>query len=323
MRLEVLIQFGYTSDFIQHRLIMNRMFYLNKPILLITFALLAIFILHACNKPKGYRTESGLIFYVYGDQSKDSTAKVGEVIKFNYKKYVNDSLVESTYPGIPQYEQVMPGLFYPYEAGEIYPYFRKGDSIVLYQEADSLLKRRLFYPVPSYVSSGDEVVTHFKVLDIFSSDSLAGVDMNEEYPRAMARNRKSGASRLKRYLDKRHIDAELTPDTVYIETIKEGQGVQVEPGDMITFRFTAKTITGSVFGTNTGEDDVPMDYEVMSGFMPKGIDETLPRLQVGDHVRMYVPAMKAFGASPPPGLEKGFQDIIFEVEILSKKSVEN
>lgn len=301
---------------------MNRIFKLNNILLFILPLTFYSMILSSCNKPKGYRTESGLIFYVYGQNAKDSTADIGEVVKFNYKKYVDDSLVENSFSGIPQYEQVMPGLFYPYEAGEIYPYFHKGDSIVLIQEADSLLKRRLFYPVPSYVSSGDKIVTHFKVLDIFANDSLANADMNEEYPKAMARNRKGGASRLQSYLDNHHINAELSTDTVYIETVNEGEGAQVDPGDMITIRFIAKTINGDIFGSNTGKDDAPMDYEVMSGFMPKGIDESLPRLQVGDHVRLYIPAMKAFGASPPPGLEKGFQDIIFDVEILSKKTNE-
>lgn len=272
---------------------------------------------------KGYKTESGLIFYVYGKHSEDSTARVGSVVKLNIKKYVNDSLVENTYYGIPQYEQVMPGLFYPYEAGEIYPFFHKGDSIVLIQEADTLLKRRLFYPVPSYVSEGDKIVTHIKVLDIFANDSIANADMNEEYPRAIERNRKSGAARVRNYLDEHGIKAELTPDTVFIEKIREGDGPLINPGDIITIRFTAQTISGTVFGTNTREDDVPMDYEVMSGFMPSGIDESLIRLKVGDHARFYIPAMKGFGASPPPSLEKGFQDLIFEVEILKSRDAES
>jgi len=96
---------------------------------LITIGLLLVY---SCgHKGKGYKTESGLIFYVYGEHKEDSTARIGNVLKMNVKKYVNDSLVENTYHGIPQYEQVMPGLFYPYEAGEIYPFLHKGDSIVL------------------------------------------------------------------------------------------------------------------------------------------------------------------------------------------------
>src|SRR5680860_1800331 len=268
-------------------LIMKRLLRFNFTLLLfIPITLGFVMLLNGCNKPKGYKTESGLIFYVYGNQNKDSTAGVGNVVKLNIKKYVNDSLVENTYQGLPKYEQVMPGLFYPYEAGEIYPLFHKGDSIKLIQEADSLLKRRLFYPVPSYVSKGDKIVTHFKVLDIFPNDSIANADMNAEYPKAIKRNRKNGAARIRAYLDKHGIEAELTPDTVYIETIKEGNGPQIDPGDMVTIRFTAKTISGSVFGSNTGKDDIPMEYEVMSGFMPSGIDESLTKLQVGDRARL-------------------------------------
>ena len=276
----------------------------------------------SCNKPKGYKTESGLIFYVYGESSSDSTAKVGGVLKLNIKKYVNDSLVETTYDGLPKYEQVMPGLFYPYEAGEIYSFFHKGDSVVLIQQADSLLKRRLFYQVPSYVSEGDEIVTHFKVLDIFANDSVANVDMNMEYPKAISRNRLRGPARVQNWLDENDIDARLSPDSVFIEMVHEGDGAQIDLGDMISIRFTAKTISGDVFGTNRGEGDVPMDYDVGSEYMPRGIDESLVRLQVGDHARFYLPAMKAFGPSPPPGMDNGFQDMIFDVEILGKSENE-
>lgn len=279
---------------------------------------LGLLILFGCNKTQGYKTQSGLIFYVYDQNSEDSTAQVGNVLKLNVKKYVNDSLVENTYDGLPKYEQVMPGMFYPYEPGEIYPYFHKGDSIVLIQDADSMMNRRMFYQVPSYVSTGDKIVTHFKVLDVFLNDSTANADMNDEYPKAILRNRLSGASRLKDYLDKQSITAELTPDTVYIEEIEVGAGPLIEPGDMITIRFVAKTLSGIVFGDNTDEESVPMDYEVMSGTMPIGIEESLLRSHVGDHSRFYLPAMKAFGASPPPGGDKGFQDMIFEVEILRK-----
>ena len=275
-----------------------------------------------CDRSKGYKTESGLIFYVYDQNSADSTVKVGEVLKLHVKKFVNDSLVENTYHSVPEYEQVMPGLFYPYEAGEIFPYFHKGDSVVLIQDADTLLGRRLFYQVPSYVSKGDKIVTHFKVLDVFPDDSTASVDLNAEYPKAIERNRINGAARVRQYLDENNISAELSPDTVFIERIKQGDGAKINEGDMITIRFKAQTFSGHVFADNTDAESVPVDYEVMTGVMPIGIEESLLRSRVGDHSRFYIPAMKAFGASPPPGGEKGFQDMIFDVQILSKKNQE-
>lgn len=286
---------------------------------IIAAVVVGCFALTSCDKSKGYRTQSGLIFYVYDQNSEDSTAKIGNVLKLHVKKYVNDSLVENTYHGLPKYEQVMPGLFYPYEEGEIYPFLHNGDSVVLIQDADTLLGRRLFYQVPSYVSKGDKIVTHFKVLDVFPNDSTASVDMNNEYPRAITRNRNSGAARVKAYLDQHRITARLSPDTVYIEEIKVGDGDPVQPGDMITIRFVAKSMSGRVIGSNTDAESDPMDYEVLSGTMPIGIEESLLRSHVGDHSRFYLPAMKAFGSRPMPGGEKGFEDMIFEVEILQKK----
>jgi len=280
------------------------------------FILLVSFVLVGCNESKGYRTQSGLIFYVFDQNSEDSTVQIGHVLKLNIQKFVNDSLVESTYDGVPEYEKVMPGVFSPYEAGEIFQFLHKGDSVVMIQEADSLLTRRLFIQVPSYVSKGDIITTHLKILDVFTNDSLANMDMNNEYPLAIERNRLNGAARMKQYLDEHGIDAELTPDTVFIETIEEGDGEPVQAGDVINIRFRAETLSGRIFGDNTDSESAPMHYEVMTGVMPIGIEESLLRCRVGDHVRFYLPAMKAFGASPPPGGEKGFQDMIFEVKIL-------
>src|SRR5690625_6066865 len=50
-----------------------------------------------CQNGKGYKTKSGLIFYVYGDKNRDSSLAIGSVLKMNVKKYVNDSLVKNTY----------------------------------------------------------------------------------------------------------------------------------------------------------------------------------------------------------------------------------
>src|SRR5690606_14852271 len=124
---------------------------------IIAAVVVGCFALTSCDKSKGYRTQSGLIFYVYDQNSEDSTAKIGNVLKLHVKKYVNDSLVENTYHGLPKYEQVMPGLFYPYEEGEIYPFLHNGDSVVLIQAAGTLLRRRWSYWLASSVSKGDKI----------------------------------------------------------------------------------------------------------------------------------------------------------------------
>lgn len=297
-----------------------------KSIRWVQLAIMALILgsmITGCQKRKGYKTKSGLIFYVYGQHEQDSVLPTGSYLKLNVKKYVNDSLVKNTYSGFPQYEQVMPGAFYPYEAAEIYPFFHKGDSIVLIQDADSLLRRSLFMSVPRYIKSGDKIVTHFKVLDVFSSDSLVRLDQEKAYPAAIAHNRKTGGSRLGKWLKQKGIIAELTPDTIYIEMLEEGSGPEIEPNDVVSIRFTAKTLSGMILGSNRDTAQAPAQYQLMTGYMPVGVDEGIARLSVGDQARLFIPAMKSFGAAPPPGMEEGFQDMIFEVDILDKSNPQN
>jgi len=277
-----------------------------------------------CQNGKGYKTKSGLIFYVYGDKNRDSSLAIGSVLKMNVKKYVNDSLVKNTYQRFPEYEKVMPGSFYPYEEAEIFPYFKKGDSIVLIQDADSLLRRSLFYSVPSYVKAGDKIVTHFKVLDVLENDSLARLDQEKTFPLVLQDNRNNASTRIEAYLKKNKIKAEATADTVFIERLKDGDEEQVALEDILLVRFRATTFQGGFIGGNMDQDeDEPMEYPVGVGFMPVGVDEGMMHLNIGDHARLYIPAQKAFGAGPPPGMEEGLQDMIFEVEILEKKKVES
>jgi len=272
-----------------------------------------------CNKPKGYKTESGLIFYVYNQNPPDSTVGIGSVLKLHYKKFVNDSLVENTYQALPKYEQVMSGMFYPYEAGEIYPFLHEGDSVILLQDADTLLGRRLFYQVPSYLSPGDKIVTHMKVVDVFPNDSTAHVDLNAEYPRAIERNRRNGKAKIQDYLKRHDISAEYTSDTIFIQRLEEGTGPEIQSGDVITLRFKIETFSGDVIGDNFGEDTDPIEYAANTGMMPVGVEQSLLLSKVGDHSRFYIPAMKGFGPSPPPGVENGFQDLIFGVKVIDKK----
>src|SRR5690606_23719796 len=133
----------------------------------------------------------------------------------------------------------------------------------------------MFVQIPSYISKGDVITTHLKVIDVFKSDSLANVDMRIEYPQAVARNRATGATRLQEYIDRKEIKAELTSDTVFIETIQQGNGDMIKAGDHITIRFKAETLSGRIIGDNTGADTEPMEYEVMTGALPIGIEESL------------------------------------------------
>lgn len=280
-----------------------------------------IFSFFACDKAKGYKTKSGLILYTYSDFDADSLTKAGSILKLRYTKKVNDSIVEDNRYSMPAYETVMPPFAYPHEAGEVYAMFHKGDSIVLIQSADSLLKKALFYSIPDYIKKGDIITTNYKVLDVFPNDSIAKIDQNQEFENVMTLNRKTGPSRISNYLKTHNIDATMSPDTIFIETIQTGTGVKIDSNDMISLKFKASTFGGDSIIDNLDTASTVTEYLVGSGRMLQGVDEGLMTLKKGAHARLYVPAMKAFGASAPPGSDKGFQDLIFEVIIMDDDSL--
>lgn len=280
-----------------------------------------IFSFFACNKAKGYKTKSGLILYTYSDFDADSLTKAGSILKLRYTKKVNDSIVEDNRYSMPSYETVMPPFAYPHEAGEVYSMFHKGDSIILIQSADSLLKKALFYSIPDYIKKGDVITTNYKVLDVFPNDSIAKIDQNIEFKKVLALNRKTGPSRISNYLQSNNIEATMSPDTIFIETIKVGTGEDIKSNDLIHLRFKASTFGGETIIDNLDNSNEASEYLVGSGGMLQGVDEGLVALKKGSHARLYVPAMKGFGESAPPGSDKGFQDLIFEVMIMDNDSL--
>ncbi|WP_236976136.1 FKBP-type peptidyl-prolyl cis-trans isomerase [Membranihabitans maritimus] len=277
---------------------------------------LLFFFVSSCNKTKGYKTKSGLILYIHPGHSDDTTkTRAGSILKMHYKKFVNDSLVESTFSGMPRYENVLPGFAYPHEPEEVFSMFQKGDSATVIQEADSLLKKQLFYSVPQYVEAGDKIITHYKILDVLGNDSLARLDQEKEFENVKIHNKKNGPARIRKYLKDRNIQAKMTPDSVFIQVIKEGNGVQVDSGQLISLRFKATTFSGEQLGSNMDEESDPMKYKVKTGYMIDGVDDGLCALSEGSSAILYIPAMKGFGSNSPPGITKGFQDLIFEVKI--------
>lgn len=270
-----------------------------------------------CNKPKGYKTKSGLILYVFSDHHPDSTTAAGSILKLRYTKTINDSIVETNRYSMPSYETVLPPFAYPHEPGEVYSMFRPGDSIILVQSADSLLKKSFYYSVPDYVKKGQEIKTYYKVLDVFANDSLAIADQEKEFRKVIAYNRDTGPDRLKTYLKEKGIQAEMTSDSLFIETLKKGTGEKIDSSDQVSVRFILKTLSGEKIAENVDTADSPTLYLVGSGNMLPGIDQGLCHLKKGDHARIYLPAMKGFGVSAPPGSEKGFQDLVFEVNVLT------
>lgn len=119
-------------------------------------------------------------------------------------------------------------------------------------------------------------------------------------------------------------------DIQIVETIEEGTGPKVEPGDTAYILYRGTQMIKNAAGTeesmqfDTNWDDVtnqvPMVVQVVGegerGGMIEGFDQAINRLNVGDHVKVAIPWEKGYGANGSPPKIPPYQDLTFEIKVL-------
>src|ERR1700733_10245445 len=142
--------------------------------LLVSLALLGAV---SCTNSEFKKTKSGLLYKIYSD-GKGEPAKKGQFLKVNVIQKLRDSLLYSSYGGVPVYIPVdSPRPVY--SPTEIFTMLRKGDSAVAILLADSLV-RKSGGQMPPYVKRKDKFTITFKVLDIFATQDQMLADRKLE-----------------------------------------------------------------------------------------------------------------------------------------------
>ena len=101
-----------------------------------------------------------------------------------------------------------------------------------------------------------------------------------------------------------------------IEDRVPGTGDEVKPGDTVTCHYTgAVAKTGSVFQSS---HDFGRSISFPLNGVIAGWTEGVPGMKVGGTRRLYIPAAKAYGATPPPGSGiPANADLVFDIELIS------
>ncbi len=114
-------------------------------------AFVACIFFAGCLQDKYYRTPTGLLYKIV-DSTGDSLARMGSTAKVNYIQKAGDTIIESTYEKMPLYYNVMPGFGNRYNPLEVFDYgVRAGDSVIVVQRVDSMLKKHIFEKLPPFL----------------------------------------------------------------------------------------------------------------------------------------------------------------------------
>ena len=114
-------------------------------------------------------------------------------------------------------------------------------------------------------------------------------------------------------------ETKTTDGGVKYETLKEGTGPELKPGQKAEMHYVGKLEDGSVFDSSrTKTPPTPFVVTISSGQVIKGWDEAIPGMKVGEMRKLTIPPAMAYGklgkGKIPPNAT-----LIFEVELLGIK----
>jgi FKBP-type peptidyl-prolyl cis-trans isomerase FkpA len=266
-----------------------------------------------CNSVEFKKTKGGMPYKLWESKS-GKKVENGKFIKVHVTQKMNDSLMFTTYTGLPAYFQVS-AADAKYDITEILPQLKEGDSVMAIQLMDTFIKRDPSILQRTKFKKGDKVTTTFRILKVF--------DRAEDYMQDEEKEKKALAVKeeeaVKNYLKKNNIDAIRTPNGAYVQIISQGTGADVDSGKYVRVMYTGKTFEGKTFDSNTdttfGHTE-PLGFVVGQRQMIAGFDEGVQLLKVGAKAKIYMPSMLGYGPQPPSPDIKPYEHLVFDVEVL-------
>ena len=287
--------------------------------------LAALGVLSSCGGNMGYKkTKSGILYKIIGNGNAPQV-KEGNIVKVNFQVKLgsNDSVLNTSYGKMAVFAPIQPPN--PMQGGdyspaEIFPMLHDGDSAVVVQLVDSMLKKNPMQQLPPFIKKGDKIVFTFKVLHVYPNDSAANPDrqadmakerirQDAEHAVEIAKKKKEAEEDLKtqvpelaKWLADKKITAQKAGRGTFVEVKDPGTGVQADSGMYATVRYTGKTLAdGKVFQSNMDAQQQAFTFVVGTGAAIPGWDDGMKLFKKGGKGTLYIPGALAYGKTPPPG----------------------
>lgn len=294
----------------------------------------------SCNNNMGYKkTKSGLLYkIVIAGNGPD--IKQDNILKIEYTQRLNDSLLGTSYGRMPAYAKIRDGVENSYNPEEIFKLLHKGDSVMVVQLVDSLIKKFPSGQMPPFMKKGDKLMLGLKVVEVFTSDSLAKADsdkymaieqarqmeemkkMQEQAEKDMQTDLVTQTKEMEAWLAGKNIKTQKTGLGSYVVIKEPGTGMEATEGKYVSIKYSGKKLSdgiefdGNMDGSK-GLLPVVIGLRQGPGAVIRGLDEGLRLFKKGGKGTVYIPGALAYGRNPNPGSPfKSNEALIFDVEVV-------
>ncbi len=276
----------------------------------------------ACKNTDFKKTKEGFPYKVYSD-GKGEKIMPGYVVRYHMTNKLEDSLMGTSYGNPAQWISIP-------KTGDENPMTkllleaRKGDSILVIQPVDSIMKKDPRAAQDSFLmaNKGKQFKAIIKVVEVYKDEAAAQAIFEKEATDnfykdpANSRQKTTDEAEISAYLKNANIATTRTPWGVYVQTIKPGNGQKAKMGEFMMLRYTGKDLSGKVFDTNNKPGGQLMPMQVGAGGMIQGFQDGVKTLSKGEKAIIYIPSVIAYGAQGSPPLIQPNQNILFEVEVV-------
>lgn len=281
-------------------------------------------LLASCTQPfkKG---QKGLEYKIISDGN-GNKIKNGEFFEIQFKQtYKSADLDTVLYNSADKANQIAPmdSASIPPEYLKIFSQIKKGDSIVIKQLVDSIIKEGM---TPPYMKKGGSLIAYYKIVNIYTTKEAADSAYQVQMHIARTKDSLNAIAQIEKddkiiadYLASKNIKAQKTGKGTYVEIIQEGTGGKVNDSTGVKINYTGTTFSGTKFDSNVDTQFHHTEPILVNMWAPRVIPgwvEGLGMLSKGTKARFYIPSSLAYGVQGRQPDIKPNDNLIFDVEVI-------
>jgi FKBP-type peptidyl-prolyl cis-trans isomerase FkpA len=288
--------------------------------------------LSSCNN--SFKKEKDGILYKIISDGKGKKLEVGKFFEIQFQQTYKDSKIDTILADSKkigsQFAQMdsnaIPPVYF-----RIFKQTRAGDSIIIKQPTDSIIKMS-GGNIPPFIKKGQFIIAHYKIVNIFDTKEQVEAAVKANAEKMRIKDSVNSIAQLSKddkaiadYIAKNKITAVKAPKGTYVEIVTPGTGANLDTSKVAKVLYTGKTLSGGkVFDSNTDPKfGHPQAFPVSMNVAPgapgsviAGWTDGLSLLNKGAKARFYIPSSLAYGAHGAGGEIKPDENLVFDIEVV-------
>jgi FKBP-type peptidyl-prolyl cis-trans isomerase FkpA len=301
-----------------------------KTIQSIFVALLAVTVLASCGGGSFKKTKGGLLYKIIpGSKGKKVSAGKFFELQFGETRYKGSDKDTLLSDPANTGSQIVPfdSATLPPDYYAIFAQMSKGDSVIIRQSTDSIIKSSQGM-LPPFIKKGAFIVSTFKVLDVLDTKEDADKANLAIMEKARTRDSIRALEQIKKddkiiseHLAKNNITATKTAKGVYVTVSNPGAAEKATDGQQVSVKYTGMSFDGTKFDSNVDSTFGHLDpYIFVLGSVPPGsiagFEDAIKQIGKGGKLKAYIPSALAYGAQGSPPRIKANESLVFEIELI-------